>query len=224
MFSEKHVLDWCDRVILKLLPEDKRNLKFWPKNPNSFREVVHDYSMKMEAMIHLMLKAMARSLDLGEESFLSRFGERAPMLARFNLYPVCSKHEGVLGAKAHSDSSGITIVLPDTNVLGLQVFKDDKWYTVPVVSEAFLVNLGGQLQIMSNGILKSPLHRVAVSSKQERISIVVFYLPEEQSEIGHIEELITESQPRLYRNVRNYPAINKECFQTGRNTLDTLKL
>lgn len=30
-------LDWTDRILLKVHPEDQRKLELWPRNPTSFR-------------------------------------------------------------------------------------------------------------------------------------------------------------------------------------------
>lgn len=35
--SDKQVLDWSDRLVLGVLPEDHRKLHLWPENPNDFR-------------------------------------------------------------------------------------------------------------------------------------------------------------------------------------------
>lgn len=35
--SKDQILDWSDRIYLKVEPEDERNLALWPKHPSSFR-------------------------------------------------------------------------------------------------------------------------------------------------------------------------------------------
>ena len=35
--SDKQILDWSDRLALKVLPQDERMLDLWPQNPNDFR-------------------------------------------------------------------------------------------------------------------------------------------------------------------------------------------
>lgn len=37
VISQDHILDWSDRLQLKVEPEDERNLAQWPKHPESFR-------------------------------------------------------------------------------------------------------------------------------------------------------------------------------------------
>ena len=102
----------------------------------------------MKSMMDYLLRSMARSLNLEEGSFLEQFGEESLMLARFNFYPRCSRPDLVLGVKPHTDRSGITVLLQDKEVEGLQVLIDEKWVSVPTIPDAFVVNLGDQMQVI----------------------------------------------------------------------------
>lgn len=95
----------------------------------------------------VLFKAMARSLNLEEGSFSNQFGDHPLMQTRFNFYPPCSRPDLVLGVKPHTDRSGITVLLQDGEVEGLQILIDDRWVRVPVIPHAFLVNLGDQMQV-----------------------------------------------------------------------------
>jgi len=37
IYSANQRLDWTDRIYLKVLPEEQRKFKFWPKKPHDFR-------------------------------------------------------------------------------------------------------------------------------------------------------------------------------------------
>ncbi|KAE8690959.1 2-oxoglutarate and Fe(II)-dependent oxygenase superfamily protein isoform 1 [Hibiscus syriacus] len=104
----------------------------------------------------------------------------------------------VLGVKPHADGSAITMLLQDKEVEGLQVLKDDQWFNVPVVPQALLINVGDQVEIMTNGIFKSPLHRVVTNTERERITLAVICSPHPDQEIQPVEDLINETNPRLY--------------------------
>ncbi|XVF88280.1 hypothetical protein PTKIN_Ptkin19aG0037300 [Pterospermum kingtungense] len=222
--SDKQVLDWSSRLTLIVFPEDKRRLNLWPESPNEFRYIIQEFTSQIKVLISILYKGMARSLNLEENSFSTQFGDRASMKARFNFYPTCSRPDLVLGVKPHTDGSGITVLLQDREVEGLQVLVDDKWVKVPVIPHALVVNLGDQMQIMTNGIFKSPMHRVVTNSEKLRISVALFNEPEPEKEIGAVESLVDERRPRLYRNVKNYGAINYECYQKGIIALDTVKI
>ncbi|KAM7264656.1 hypothetical protein ACFE04_002339 [Oxalis oulophora] len=222
--SENQVLDWSTRLFLRVFPEHQKKSYLWPKYPDHFGEILHGYSVKLKQMIHTLFKAIAKSLNLEETTFLNLFGEDSVMKVRFNFYPSCSRPDQVLGLKPHSDGSGITVVLQDEQVEGLQIIKDGRWITVPVMPYAFMVNLGDQMQIMTNGVYKSPLHRVVTNTEKLRISVAMFSLPEPDKEIGPIDELVDDTRPRLYRNVKNYGAFNYECFQKGKVAVEEVKI
>ncbi|XP_030468764.2 probable 2-oxoglutarate/Fe(II)-dependent dioxygenase isoform X1 [Syzygium oleosum] len=168
-------------------------------------------------------KAKARSLELEENSFLDQYGDRPVLEVRFNFYPPCSRAE-VFGAKPHLDRSAITVLLQDKEVEGLQVLKDGMWQTVPVIPHALVVNLGGLMQVMTNGMFKSPLHTVLTNANKLGMSIAVFDEPEAEKEIGPVDHLVDHMRPRLYRSVRNFAAFNYECFQKGKDSLKELRI
>lgn len=103
--------------------------------------------MKIKTIIDLLFKAMAKSLNLEENSFLDQFGDRAMLIARFNFYPRCPRPDQVLGLKPHSDKSGITVLLQDKEVEGLHVLKDEQWFKVPIIPHALVVNVGDQVEV-----------------------------------------------------------------------------
>lgn len=102
----------------------------------------------MELIYEVVLKSLARSLNLQEDCFLNQFGPTAKKSARYNYYPSCPWPERVLGVKAHADSSAITILLQDEEVEGLQLLKDAQWFGVPVVHDALTINVGDQMEVI----------------------------------------------------------------------------
>ncbi|GMH04575.1 hypothetical protein Nepgr_006415 [Nepenthes gracilis] len=174
-------------------------------------------------MFQVILKAIARTLTLEENCFLNEHGEGA-MTARFNFYPSCPTPERVFGLKPHGDGTTITMLLQDKEVEGLQVLKDDNWFKVPVIPHAIFVNAGDLVEIMSNGIIKSAVHRVATNSDRERISLAVFCLPNPDAEIGPLNELINADRPQMYKKVKNYSELFFQHYQLGQRPINTVKL
>ncbi|KAM5548046.1 protein SRG1-like [Rosa sericea] len=220
VLSEQQTLDWTDRLYLTAYPPDQRRLKFWPENPKSFRDTLDQYTSKLQVITETVLKGMAWSLNLEEDCFLDKFGEQGKMDARFNFYPPCSRPDRILGFKPHSDSSIITIVLQDNEVEGLQFLKDDQWFRAPIVPEALLINVGDQVEILTNGLFKSPVHKVVINGEKERISLAVFCFPDSETEIKPFESLINESRPRSYKKMKNYGDIFFEYYQQGRRPIE----
>ena len=95
-----------------------------------------------------MLKAMARCLDLKDDSVIKEHGERGSIDTRFGIYPRCARPDQVYGVHLNSDRSTITILLPDKNVAeGLHIQKDDQWFKVPVIPGALFINAGDYAEV-----------------------------------------------------------------------------
>ncbi|KAI3446846.1 hypothetical protein Pfo_003511 [Paulownia fortunei] len=130
----------------------------------------------------------------------------------------------VLAIKPHGVASAVTYLLQDKKVEGLQTLKDGQWYRVPIVPNAIVVNVGDQVEIMSNGIFQSPIHRVVTNPHKERITIAFFCTPDSTSEVGAAERLIDEERPRLFNSVVDYAANYFQAFQTGKRPIDHLRI
>ncbi|CAI0388796.1 unnamed protein product [Linum tenue] len=224
ILSDKQILDWSDRLLLKLVPEDTRKLHLWPTNPTQFREVVSGYSDELKRIVEALMKAMARCVGLEEDCFLKQYGGKEMMMSRFNHYPVCPRPDVVLGVKAHSDGSGVTVLLQDDKVEGLQILKEGRWYGVPIIPHALVVNVGDQMQIMSNEEFKSPIHRAVVNSERKRISLAAPSIPHDGNEIEPVEGLGSEERPRLFRKVKYSGSIHLHHYPSGTRMIDDARI
>ncbi|KAL6905971.1 hypothetical protein ACP4OV_003572 [Aristida adscensionis] len=173
------ILDWNDYYFLNLLPTDMKNLEKWPKMPSNLREVTEKYSCELMSLSEVLLKAMSSSLGLEEDCFHRAFGgsDGASACMRVNYYPKCPEPDMTLGLSPHSDPGGITLLLLDDHVKATQVRKGDTWVTVQPIPGAFVVNVGDQIQILSNGLYKCAEHRALASSGEDRLTIAFFCNP-----------------------------------------------
>ena len=80
------------------------------------------------------------------------------------------------------------------------------------------------MQIMTNGMFKSPVHRVLTNSEKERISVAVFYAPEPNKEIGPDEGLINEERKQIYKKVKEYSVVHWEHYQKGKRAIHVAKV
>lgn len=91
-----------------------------------------------------------------------------------NYYPPCPNPDLTIGAASHSDASAITVLMQSDNVSGLQVFRNGKWVSVEPIADAFVVNLGDQLQVRKNAqIYKVKLFFLSVQEFDTHHSICV---------------------------------------------------
>ncbi|GKD19684.1 non-heme dioxygenase N-terminal domain-containing protein, partial [Tanacetum coccineum] len=79
-------------------------------------------------------------------TYVSKYGLMASISARYNYYPPCPWPEKVLGVKAHTDSSAITVLLQYEEGEGLQLLRDNQWIGVPIVRDALTINVGDQME------------------------------------------------------------------------------
>jgi len=112
------------------------------------RSTILQYTESIKVLSEVILKAMAKSLNLEEDCFLNECGERGDTILRLNYYPPCPMPDHVLGLKTHADGSTITFLLQDKEVEGLQILKDDKWFKVPIIPDALVINVGDQMEVI----------------------------------------------------------------------------
>ncbi|TVU02462.1 hypothetical protein EJB05_52050, partial [Eragrostis curvula] len=226
VLTQDQILDWCDRLHLRVEPEDERNLAFWPKHPESFRDVLHEYTSKTKKIRNDIFQAMARILGLEDDYFINQIGDKAHAFARFNYYPPCPRPDLVNGVRPHSDGAVLTILLVDKEVGGLQVQRDGMWYNVPSRPNTLLVNLGDSMEIMNNGIFKSPVHRVVTNAEKERISLAVFYGVDGDKMLEPAAGLLDENRPAGYRAIaiKDFVAGLHEHFSRGKRFIESLKI
>jgi len=109
--------------------------------------------------------------------------EEGSQVMAVNCYPACPEPEMALGMPPHSDFSSLTILLQSSK--GLQIMDCNKnWVCVPYIEGALIVQLGDQVEVMSNGIYKSVIHRVTVNKEVKRLSFASLHsLPMNQQNI-----------------------------------------
>ncbi|GJM88209.1 hypothetical protein PR202_ga04243 [Eleusine coracana subsp. coracana] len=194
------ILDWSDYYFLNLVPNDAKNLEKWPKVPCNLREVTETYSRELMNLCEVLLKAMSSSLELDADYLHVAFGGSDGISAcmRVNYYPKCPQPDVTLGLSPHSDPGGITLLLVDDHVKGTQVRKGNTWVTVQPIPGAFVVNVGDQIQILSNGLYKSIEHRALASSGDDRLTIAFFCNPRGDLPIAPAAQLVSPGSPAAY--------------------------
>lgn len=81
-----------------------------------------------------------------------------------------------------------------------------------------------EMQIMSNGIFKSPMHRAVTNLEKERISVAMFWAPELGKEIGPLEGLINEERPRRFAKLKDYHLTYFKHYQLNQRAIDAVRI
>ncbi|KAI4333454.1 hypothetical protein L6164_018265 [Bauhinia variegata] len=199
--SESQKLDWGDIFFLTTLPTLVRKPHLFPKLPLPFRETLELYSLKLQNLALAVIGLMGKALKM-EAKEMMEFFEDGRQSMRMNYYPSCPQPNKVIGLTPHSDAVGLTILLQVNEVEGLQVKKDGIWVPVRPLSNAFILNIGDILEIITNGIYRSIEHRATVNSTKERLSIATFHMPRYEVEIGPAASLLTKQTPALFKRIR----------------------
>ncbi|CAL9773699.1 unnamed protein product [Musa acuminata subsp. burmannicoides] len=194
-------LDWGDYYFLHFLPCYLKDHDKWPAVPPCLREATDEYGVEVRKLCRRVMRALSLGLGLDADRLQKALGgDDEGVCIRVNFYPRCPRPDLALGLSPHSDPGGMTVLLADDHVHGLQVCKDGVWITVHPLPNAFIINVGDQIQVLSNAEYKSVEHRVIVHAKEERLSVAFFYNPRSDIPIGPVPELLTVTgRAALYR-------------------------
>lgn len=143
----------------------------WPDTP-SFKKTVGAYYREAIALGETMFRGFALALGLPEDTFapLTRQPTSQLRLIHYPLDPNPVADRPGIGA--HTDYECFTILLPTAP--GLQVQNNaGEWVDVPIVEDAFVINIGDMLEVMSNGHFVATAHRVRKVA-EERYSFPLF--------------------------------------------------
>ncbi|KAK1409361.1 hypothetical protein QVD17_35887 [Tagetes erecta] len=220
------ILDWSDYYFLHYLPYSIKDHNKWPDTPPSLREIVEEYSKEIVRLGRELLEIFSINLGLRSDYLQNMFGgDDVGACLRVNFYPKCPQPDLTLGLSSHSDPGGLTFLLPDENVNGLQVRRDQQWITVKPARHAIIVNIGDQLEVLSNAIYKSVEHRVIVNQSKERVSLAYFYNPKSDLLISPASELVTPERPSLYPSMTfdDYRLYIRTKGPQGKSQVESLK-
>ncbi|RAO71908.1 uncharacterized protein BHQ10_007920 [Talaromyces amestolkiae] len=127
-----------------------------------------------EQIVRKLLVVFAVALGLEDEEYLvnkHRYAERSGDHLRYMKYYARSEEEnrklGGVWLKGHSDMGSLTLLFRQP-VAALQVLtKDGTWKYVKPQMNALTVNIADALEFLTNGFLKSSIHRVIAPPKDQ---------------------------------------------------------
>ncbi|KAL5573473.1 hypothetical protein UlMin_023070 [Ulmus minor] len=175
--AEVNDMDWESTFHLRHLPAS--NISELPDLDDEYRKVMKEFAQKLEKLAEELLDLLCENLGL-EKGYLKKafYGSKGPNFGtKVSNYPPCPKPDLIKGLRAHTDAGGIILLFQDDKVSGLQLLKDGQWIDVPPMRHSIVINLGDQLEVITNGKYKSVLHRVIAQTDGTRMSIASFYNP-----------------------------------------------
>eukprot|EP00253_Pinus_taeda_P029498 PITA_29498 len=222
--SKDTILNWVDCLTHPCHPLEEV-IGSWPEKPAAYREIAGKYAGELRALILRLLAAISEALGL-DSNYLNKILGKHRQVMNINYYPSCPNPDLTIGTANHSDASAITVLMQSDNVSGLQVFRNRKWVCVEPIANAFVVNLGDQLQVVSNGKFKSVEHRAVTNMQSARISIPTFCTPGDDAFIAPATSMVDEHEPAVYRGYKFEEFLGAFWNQglKGKSVLDRFKI
>lgn len=178
-----------------------RSLNAWPRDPRFKRAILayFDACLALGAQLH---RAFAIDLGLNADFFADKF-TRPMATLRLLHYPAAGEAPGAaIGAGEHTDYGNLTLLATD-GAAGLEVrTRAGEWIAAPVISGAFIVNIGDCLMRWTNDIYVSTPHRVVSRSGLERYSIAFFLDPDPDALVAAIPGCVAAGQSPRYAPIR----------------------
>lgn len=162
----------------------------WPTVPG-FKPSVQAYYAAIFALGRKLFGGFALALGL-QEDYFDAMVTRPPSKLRLIHYPFDADAVDAPGIGAHTDYECFTILQSDQP--GLEVMNDlGEWIDAPPVPNAFVVNIGDMLEVMTAGTFVATAHRVRKVG-EERYSFPLFYACDFHTQIKPLPSFAKDGQ------------------------------
>lgn len=162
--------------------------------PDKGDEMKKSFDQLYKYMLEMMLAICDALVDVVDVNLrtLCVGGESISLLRAFHYHAYDEKRPATTGSCAHTDWGLATLVAQQVgSQAALQACIDGVWHDIAPKEDTLVINCSDFLSLVSNGQLKSPVHRV-ILTEQERLSFVYFQYPAFETampEIGNVRNL-----------------------------------
>ncbi|XP_061368984.1 1-aminocyclopropane-1-carboxylate oxidase 1 [Gastrolobium bilobum] len=191
-------IDWESAFFIWHRPTS--NINHIPNFSEELCQTMDEYIEELIKLAEKLSELMSENLGLEKDYIKEAFSKSngPAMGTKVAKYPQCPQPELVRGLREHTDAGGIILLLQDDKVPGLEFYKDGKWVEIPPSkNNAIFVNTGDQVEVLSNGLYKSVVHRVMPDKNGSRLSIASFYNPSGEAIICPAPKLLYPSNYRF---------------------------
>ncbi|XP_047957709.1 flavanone 3-dioxygenase 3 [Salvia hispanica] len=172
-------------------------IDLWPSEPPSYKEKMGNYAKALLLLHTKLIQIVFESLGL-QSDYLQNDVEQGSQVIAVNCYPTCPQPNLALGLPRHSDYGLLTIILQDQQ--GLEVMdRNENWQPVPLIEGALVVQVGDQMEVLSNGRYKSIVHRATVNLEKKRLSIASLHSLAINRKVTPAPDLVDERHPLSYK-------------------------
>jgi len=194
----------------------------WPNELPEFKSIGLEVYKKLELTGLTMLRAIASYLELPENYFDDKVKNGNSILRPIHYYPIDNPDAipaDAVRAAEHGDINLITLLM-GASADGLQVLrKDGHWIPITALPNQLVVNVGDMLERLSNGVLKSTIHRVVNPPKQlmnkSRYSIPFFMHPRSDMSLAALPNCITKENPKRWAEISAGDFLDQRLREIG---------
>ncbi|XVF74655.1 hypothetical protein PTKIN_Ptkin13bG0128600 [Pterospermum kingtungense] len=169
----------------------------WPEGKTCLSKTLLSFT-ELASGLERTVKRMILEI-FGVEKYLDELVDSTYYSLRLIKYQGPQTSEPTLGTPAHCDQNMLTL-LYQNEVNGLEIqTKDGGWINVKPSPDAFIVMIGESLNVLLNGRLSSPCHRVIMTGNKTRYCFGLFTIPRGGYQVKVPEELVNEENPLLFK-------------------------
>lgn len=157
-----------------------------------------NFAVEVRRVALQLMEAILEGMGLGKDYQHEKFEEGLQLMS-VNCYPKESEGDAAIGLAPHSDYGFLTILL--TSCRGLEVVdrNSNSWKVVQQLPHALNVHVGDHMEVLSNGRVKTVVHRALLNPEEERISIASILGFALHEKVACAKELVDEQNPKKYK-------------------------
>ena len=194
----------------------------WPNEVPRFAQSTMKAYRTLESAGKDVLRAIALYLQLPENYFDDKVRNGNSILRPIHYYPIENPDEvpaDAVRAAEHGDINLITLLM-GASADGLQVLRrDGKWIPITALPDQIVVNVGDMLQRLTNGVLKSTIHRVVNPPREKmnssRYSIPFFMHPRSEMSLAALESCVTPENPKKEADITAGEFLTERLIELG---------
>jgi isopenicillin N synthase-like dioxygenase len=190
------------------------------------REHMGNFAVEVRRVALQLMEAILEGLGLGKHYQHEKF-EAGLQILSVNCYPKESEGDTAIGLAPHSDYGFLTILL--TSCRGLEVVdrNSNSWKVVQSLPHALHVHVGDHMEILSNGKIKTVVHRAVLNPEEERISIASIHGFAMHEKVSSAKELVNEQNLEKYNGSSFNDSLDHLTRNMGnkhKNFLESLRM
>lgn len=194
----------------------------WPAEVPSFAQNTTKAYKVLESAGTDVLRAIALYLELPEGYFDDKVRNGNSILRQIHYFPIENPDAvpaDAVRAAEHGDINLITLLM-GASADGLQVLRrDGKWISITALPDQIVVNVGDMLQRLTNGVLRSTIHRVVNPPREKmnssRYSVPFFMHPRSEMSLAALESCITPENPKHQPDITAGDFLTERLIELG---------